>query len=260
MDNTPQVPPTPSDNSASTDTPVNPVVRRPITTPTSLSGSMDGVVRRSGVTLPQSDSTDTPKTLEELDAPVPTIPEVSAPVTPAPPIVSNEPQVAVPAAMSGAPELPGQPTPPVDAVASSPTPPQPSVDVPPAPVAPATPVSTLPLEEVATQEIPKAEGSVVIPPVTSAPKGRKGTGVAILIGVLFTVALIGGAGYAYWQNNKNKTPAVQTEQKTEEKKTVEPATADAIQKASDDIDAALGKVDDAKDFIESDLSDATLGL
>ena len=255
MDDTPQTPVTPSDNSGSTDAPFNPVVRRPITvgTPAS-SGSMDGVVRRSAVTplqpeppveTPQPPINDAPKTLDELDGPTTVTPEVPAPVAPQPAPFDSA---------TSAPELPGQAEPAVvETPVASPT-----------PVAPQPPIT--PSEPVAFSATPTAEesapieGSVVTPPMASAPKGRKGTGVAILIGVLFTVALIGGAGYAYWQNNKNKTPAAQTEQTTEEQKTVQPATADDIQKASDDIDAALNKVDDTKDFVESDLSDATLGL
>lgn len=276
MDNNPQPSTTPADNTGSSDAPVNPVVRRPITIggTSGFGSSMDGVVRRSAVVAPQPEPQVEPQAEASVASEASSEPAVtpdlvndtsSAPIVPTPEQVAadlsasaeptSEPVVTAPEVASA--DTPAQTVPsPAEPTAIAPEP-TPSADAPvsleatPAPAAAITP---------SEKDESPAPGAVVTPPLKSAPKGRKGTGAAIVIGILFTVALIGGAGYAYWQNSKNKAPAAQTEQTTEEQKTVQPATADDIQKASDDIDAALNKVDDTKDFVESDLSDATLGL
>lgn len=86
---------------------------------------------------------------------------------------------------------------------------------------------------------------------------KKGKGAAIFVAILFALALIGGAGYAYWQKkNEQRTPAANTTQES----TKSPAKADDVEKVSNDIDESLKKIDDTKDYQESDLSDETLGL
>lgn len=114
-------------------------------------------------------------------------------------------------------------------------------------------------EEKPAAEAEKSEGSVVTAPITSAPR-HKGHLGAILVAVLISLALIAGAGYAYWQNNKTKADTAKKNTPAVTQKTKNPATADDVQKASDDIDASLKKIDDTKDFQEADLSDTSLGL
>lgn len=98
--------------------------------------------------------------------------------------------------------------------------------------------------------------------VTSAqikPVKKKGKGMAIVVAIILAIALIAGAGYAYMQNSKKTTPPV------ENKTTVtapakSPATSADIDALNTEIDNTLKKVDDTKDYQESDLSDTTLGL
>lgn len=94
-------------------------------------------------------------------------------------------------------------------------------------------------------------GSTKYPPTSPKKKGR---GLAIVIAVIIALALIGGASYAFWKNNKDK--------KTTTKDTTETTIniTETITTASDGIDAELSKVDDTKEFQSTDLSDATLGL
>ncbi len=88
----------------------------------------------------------------------------------------------------------------------------------------------------------------------SASPKKKGRGLAIVIAVIIALALIGGASYAFWKNNKDK--------KTTTKDTTETTIniTETITTASDGIDTELNKVDNTKEFQSTDLSDATLGL
>lgn len=89
---------------------------------------------------------------------------------------------------------------------------------------------------------------------------KKGKGAAILVAVLVALALIAGAGYAYYQNNKQTVkPAVQTQIK-DTKAAKNPATATDVDNTSKAIDSELKKVDDTKDYQANDLTDTTLGL
>lgn len=122
----------------------------------------------------------------------------------------------------------------------------------------AGPSSSL-LAEIEAQEKSSDEGKVTNAPTTQPP--RKGRGPAIIIAVILALALVGGAGYAYWQNNKQspKTPAV-TIKKTTVEKTKNPAKATDVDTAAKEIQAAIDKIDETKQYQETDLSDATLGL
>lgn len=113
------------------------------------------------------------------------------------------------------------------------------------------------LAEIEAQEAREREAAVSEAPVKSA--GRKGHWFAIFVGLVIALALVAGAGYAYWQNKKDTAkPATNATQKTEVTKN--PATAEDIDKASSDIDAAIKKIDETKEFQASDLSDSTLSL
>lgn len=98
--------------------------------------------------------------------------------------------------------------------------------------------------------------------VTQAPKsasGRKSHWPMIIVAIVMALGLIAGAGYAYLQNNKTKpTPVVAEPAKKEVVKN--PATAGDVEKASTDIDTAIKKIDETKEYQEADLSDATLGI
>jgi hypothetical protein len=127
------------------------------------------------------------------------------------------------------------------------------------PMTPADPNPSL-LAEIEAQERADAEARVTPAPAT--PTRRKGHGAAILIAIIVALALVAGAGYAYWQNKQASTPkkpAVTTTQK-QTTPTKNPATAADVDKASNDIDAAIKKIDETKEYQETDLSDATLGL
>ena len=125
------------------------------------------------------------------------------------------------------------------------------------PMEPVTPLSPKP-ELPTLSEEPKPEAKVSQAPGNGAPR-RKGAGMAIAVGLILAAGLIGGAGYAYLQNKKetkNATPAV-TKVETPAKN---PAKSSDVEKTITDIDADLKKIDDTKDYQETDLSDATLGL
>lgn len=115
------------------------------------------------------------------------------------------------------------------------------------------------LAEIEAQEKADAEGLVKAAPITQPP--RKSRGPAIFIAIIFALALIGGAGYAYWANNKQAaktpTPTKTTTTKTETKK---PATVDDIDTTAKDIQASIDKIDETKQLQESDLTDTTLGI
>jgi hypothetical protein len=104
-----------------------------------------------------------------------------------------------------------------------------------------------------------SDGVVTVSP--SVKPNKKGKSAVIMVAILIALSLIGGAGYAYLQNQKttpDASPAVTKPAVTETKK--DPASAADVDKTSQEIDASLKKVDDTKDFQESDLTDTTLGL
>ncbi|MCA9330033.1 hypothetical protein KDA11_05265 [Candidatus Saccharibacteria bacterium] len=290
-DATPNITPTPAStpdalaNIASS----SPVNLRPATTSAVNSGvSMDGVVRRTvGTTsrprpvngvpsvnnvtstfdsssAPQPATNGTTISLNELDGTVdsqpvepPTVATEVASVTPVPEPVNIESMPSSSAPVVNDSTITGFPSQNRSNLAANSTRPTESANKSPLPIIPD--IAPVPKDE----ESPKHEGSVMAPVVKSAPKSHKGSKVAIMVGILFALALIGGAGYAYWQNNKSNsnTPvAEQTQQAAEDDNKTKPATAKDVQKAIDDIDTNLGKVDDSKDFVESDLSNSALGL
>ncbi len=124
-----------------------------------------------------------------------------------------------------------------------------------APATPAASPSPSLLAEIEAQEARENEAKVTQAPQSSHRKGRW---PIILVAIIMALGLIAGAGYAYWQNNKAKPAPAVTSQAKEVVK--DPATAEDIDKASTDIDAAIKKIDETKEFQESDLSDTTLGL
>lgn len=115
------------------------------------------------------------------------------------------------------------------------------------------------LEDLTNSEAPVKEQKEV-PNVLSAPEKpvKKSKFAAIFVAILVALALIGGAGYAYWQKRQEATKTTNTPAKVEEKATTTHTTPGA--KANAAIDEALKKLDDTKEFQESDLSDTTLGL
>lgn len=91
---------------------------------------------------------------------------------------------------------------------------------------------------------------------------RKSKSTFIAVAILVALALIAGAGYAYMQSNKKDktssqapatTPAATPQKSTDVK-------AADIDKTSTDIDTTLKKVDDTKNFADTDLADSSLGL
>lgn len=108
-------------------------------------------------------------------------------------------------------------------------------------------------------EEPKFEAKVM-PASTDRPAAQKGRGVVILIAVIFALALVAGAAYAYVQNKKEVTKATSTAAPATKTPAKNPATAKDVEKTSSDIDASLKKVNDTTDYQASDLSDTTLGL
>ncbi len=108
----------------------------------------------------------------------------------------------------------------------------------------------------ATQPIMDAnEPSVLSSP--SKPASKKGKSGAIIVAVLVALALIGGAGYAFWQK-RGDTPAKPTTTSTTPSS--QATSNDPGTKATTKIDESLKKTDETKDLQESDLSDTTLGL
>lgn len=126
------------------------------------------------------------------------------------------------------------------------------------PASPAASNSSL-LAEIEAQERADAEARVT--PAPTAPAKRKGgRAAAIIVAVIIALALVAGAGYAYWSNNKDKTSSETTKQTTTQTMTETKVTGTDVDKVSSDIDAAINKVDDTKDFPETDLNDSTLGI
>jgi uncharacterized protein HemX len=95
---------------------------------------------------------------------------------------------------------------------------------------------------------------------TGRPK-KHGKGGVIVAAILIVLCLIGGAGYAYWQNSKETpVPAPTQTTKATTQTTTAKVTGKDVDSATKDIDASLNKVNDTTDFTTNDLSDATLGL
>lgn len=100
--------------------------------------------------------------------------------------------------------------------------------------------------------------------VTQAPTNQprqKGHWGAVIVALILAIALIAGAGYAYWQNQQTTKDVVKTPVKTTpEKPASTPVTADDVQTSSDKIDQSIKETDAVTDASEADLSDTTLGL
>lgn len=95
---------------------------------------------------------------------------------------------------------------------------------------------------------------------TGQPK-KHGRGGVIIAAVLIALCLIGGAGYAYWQNSSKSTPAPTSTEKTNNGGSASgTASGSDIDSASKDLDASLNKVNDTSEFTSTDLADTTLGL
>lgn len=111
------------------------------------------------------------------------------------------------------------------------------------------------LAEIEAQEKTEAESRVQQAP--TAPRPKRHGWFPIVMAIIIALGLLAGAGYAYWQNNKQtKAPAQSTTTVTEKK----PATAadvDAITKSLDESIESLAKT---QDLAETDLADAALGL
>ncbi len=109
---------------------------------------------------------------------------------------------------------------------------------------------------------PEAAGQVSQAPTSQGPK--KSHLGAVFIAILVALALVGGAGYAYLQNQKTAQQAdTKTESKAQPKTeapTLKPATEEDITSTNEAIDKSLKSVDDTTDASEADLSDSTLGL
>ena len=217
MDDTPN---TPTSAPPSTSAPTDTVAPTPATKPApeTTGQSVDGFVRRPINYTSHSDITNNADQTEV--APAPTSPPVSAPV-------ASAPEVAEPAE-SVAPQEPITPKEePATEVHEAPIPVQVSAESESVDEESHNPLDKL--EEVPQEEVPETnpEGKVTAAPIAS--KKSKGHGAAILVAVMIALSLIGGAGYAYWQNQKTKTSNTQTTQKTEEVKK-NPATAEDVQK------------------------------
>jgi hypothetical protein len=113
------------------------------------------------------------------------------------------------------------------------------------------------IAEAKTDEKPSTAG--VVTSAQYKQPSKKGKGVAILIAVILALGLIAGAGYAYLQNTKEIAPPV-TPTTTTQTPAKNPATANDVDTLNTDIDSALSKVDDTKDYQANDLADTTLGL
>lgn len=115
-------------------------------------------------------------------------------------------------------------------------------------------------EPESTKEPEESKGTVSQAPTTPAKKKGHGSLTPILIAVLVALALVGGAGYAYLQNQKKVVQPTATPQPQPEQTKTVPATSADVDAMSKTIEEQLKKTDDAKDYQEADLSDATLGL
>lgn len=168
------------------------------------------------------------------------------------------------AALEGRPVQVPEPTPPPAAAPSSGAGTEPADGKPlDLPVAnePAINSSSSLLAEIEAQE--KAESESRVEPAPTAPPPRKSKWPAIIIAIIFALALIGGAGYAYWQNSKQtaKTTNTQNEESGKEKEPAKnPATVEDVDKAANAIQESIDKIDEDSQLQESELSDENLGL
>lgn len=89
-------------------------------------------------------------------------------------------------------------------------------------------------------------------------KGGGGHMIAIIIAVLVFLALAGAVVYVYMQSNSSKI--TRKSSTTTASNSVAPATAKDVDATAKIIDDNLANVDADKDFMTTDLSDATLGL
>ncbi len=115
-----------------------------------------------------------------------------------------------------------------------------------------------------TQSTPysPAEQLGATPAIAEHASGGKSHMVAIAVAVVVLLALLGGVGYLYTQNNSTviKTPKEAAVKKEEPTPTVAPVTAKDVDDTTKSVDESLEPIDADKDFMTNDLSDATLGL
>lgn len=103
-----------------------------------------------------------------------------------------------------------------------------------------------------------------IPSSTIAPKSKKNRVFMTILVVIVALALIAGAVYWYTKhkNSTNSTSKSSTANTSQQSMTtkVQPANVNNVNQTSQNIDVALNKVNDTKDFSNNDLADSTLGL
>lgn len=226
-------------------TPISSVPPTPPVTPTPVVASMTDftapVVPPQTVSIPVDVAT-APTVQVPVPAPAAVAPAMQPPAptmmpTPPTPVAPEVSQPAVPAQDSGtfAPVM------------------DPALET----AVPATPAEVPRDASPATEE---TNAKVSAAPATSAPKRKGGRASIIILAVLIALALIAGAGYAYWTNNKSVKETSSSQTSTVETPKITPATTDDVDKAIKDIDASLKAVDDANEYQATDLTDATLGL
>lgn len=112
------------------------------------------------------------------------------------------------------------------------------------------------LAEIEAQE--KSDADARVEQAPTAPRPKRHGWFPIVMAVVIALGLLAGAGYAYWQNTKQtqKTTSAPVT-KTVKKETTTTADIDAATKSIDDSLDSLGQT---TDVLETDLSDATLGL
>ncbi|MEI6481560.1 MAG: hypothetical protein WCO19_04635 [Candidatus Saccharibacteria bacterium] len=111
------------------------------------------------------------------------------------------------------------------------------------------------LEQAAREEkVSTDSATAAMAPMIPAKKSRA---PAIIVAIILALALAGGAFYAYLLNNKKADNAVKPAVTTQATTATTPVD---LAKTSASITDALKKVDDTKDFQETDLTDTTLGL
>ncbi len=114
------------------------------------------------------------------------------------------------------------------------------------------------LAEIEAQEKTESESRVQQAP--TAPRPKKHGWFPIFMAILIALGLLAGAGYAYWQNNKQTKTTQTTKTTSTPAATKKPATTADIDAATKAIDTSLTSLGQATDVLESDLSDTTLGL
>lgn len=109
-------------------------------------------------------------------------------------------------------------------------------------------------------EDPVPNSSASVAPAPPAQPAKKSKGAAIFVAVILALALVGGAGYAYWANQKDtKKPEAAAPATTKTEKTT-PATTEDVDKTASEIDDSLKQVDDTTENQPADLSDTSLGI